>query len=522
MDAANRYDVVIIGAGPAGLQAGQHFERMGMRYVILERGSAPGASFDIYPRHRKLISINKVYTGYDDAEINLRWDWNSLLGDDDDPILFKDYSKRYFPAAEDLVRYLADYAQKHKLNIRYDSDAVEISRHDDFSIRTAGGDVLHARALLVATGVSQPWIPDIPGIEHAVNYATVSTAQDDFINKRVLILGKGNSGFETADHLIDVASAIHICSPNPIKMAWSTHFVGHLRAVNNNFLDTYQLKSQNAVMDAQISEIAKEGDKYKVTFAYAHAEGEVEVLYYDSVIACTGFRFDPTIFAPACRPEMCCMGKFPVQKANWESVNIPDLYFAGTIMQYRDYKRFMSGFIHGFRYNVRTLSKLIGERYGVEQYPVNHVESDIDRLLEAIALRINTSSGLWQQPGFLADAYVFDVERDVYAQRHELPMDLIHERWGQDGERYITVTLEFGQRKFENPFNVSRIARDNVQNSGESNFLHPVVRAYADGKLVGEHHVIEDLAAEWREPEHLEPLRAFLERVELVAESMPA
>lgn len=522
MDTENRFDVVIVGAGPAGLQAGHHFDRMGVRYVILERASAPGASFEVYPRHRKLISINKVYTGYEDSEINLRWDWNSLLGDDQDPILFKNYSKRYFPAAEDLVRYLGDYAKKNNLNVRCDSEVVEISRPDDFVVRTADGTSLNARAVLVATGVSQPWIPDIPGIEHAVNYATVSTDQDDFINKRVLILGKGNSGFETADHLIDVASIIHICSPNPIKMAWSTHFVGHLRAVNNNFLDTYQLKSQNAVMDAQISEIAKEGDQYKVTFAYAHAEGEVEVLYYDAVIACTGFRFDPAIFSAECRPAMCTMGKFPQQKANWESSNIPDLYFAGTIMQYRDYKRFMSGFIHGFRYNVRTLSRLMGERYADAPYPLSCIPASTDALLEAIAARINRSSGLWQQPGFLADAFVPTADGAGLAHRQELPIDLIHERWAKDGQRYVTATLEFGSRKFENPFNVPRIARDNIQNAGESNFLHPVIRVFESGRLVAEHHVIEDLAAEWREPEHLEPLRAFLEKTAFAVEATPA
>jgi hypothetical protein len=80
------------------------------------------------------------------------------------------------------------------------------------------------------------------------------------------------------------------------------------------------------------------------------------------------------------------------------------------------------------------------------------------------------------------------------------------------GQEYLTLTLEFGQRKFDNPFNVERIGRENVKRAEDSNFLHPIVRHYQDGKLLAEHHVIEDLAAEWREPEHVEPLLAFLDQ----------
>jgi thioredoxin reductase len=510
MSIENRFDFIIIGAGPAGLQAGHHLQRAGMRYIILESGDAPGSYFQTFPRHRKLISINKIHTGYDDAEINLRWDWNSLLAEDSDPLLFGQYSKRYFPAADDLLRYMSDYADRHALTIRYGARVDSVRRPGDFELTTEIGETFRARALIVATGVSMPWLPDIPGIELAEPYATVSIDPEEFVNKRVLILGKGNSAFETADHLTEVAAMIHVCSPNPLKMAWSTHFVGHLRAVNNTFLDTYQLKSQNAVLDARIAGIERRDEGYVVTFAYEHAQGEVEELYYDRVIACTGFRFNPEIFAPECRPAMCAMGKLPVQMSNWESENVPDMFFAGTIMQWRDYKKYMSGFIHGFRYNVRTLCRMLQERYGNEVYPVVTSCASADFVIENIVRRVNSSSCLWQQPGFLADVFVQRGGDDIVELREELPVDYIHEKWGAKGDPYIILTLEFGRQKFDNPFNVSRISRDNVEQSAGSNFLHPIVRLCVNGKVLREHHVIEDLAAEWREPEHILPLRSFL------------
>ncbi|WP_235109563.1 NAD(P)-binding domain-containing protein [Acaryochloris sp. 'Moss Beach'] len=92
----NDFDYLILGAGPAGIQLGYYLEKSNHDYVILESGKSPGTFFKDYPRHRKLISINKRHTGYDNPEINLRWDWNSLLSDSEE-MLFKHYSKKIFP-----------------------------------------------------------------------------------------------------------------------------------------------------------------------------------------------------------------------------------------------------------------------------------------------------------------------------------------------------------------------------------------------------------------------------------------
>jgi thioredoxin reductase len=77
----HKRDYLIIGAGPAGLQLGFYLQQRGLNYLILEGSDKPGHFFEHQPRHRQLISINKKYTGYEDPEINLRWDWNSLLSD---------------------------------------------------------------------------------------------------------------------------------------------------------------------------------------------------------------------------------------------------------------------------------------------------------------------------------------------------------------------------------------------------------------------------------------------------------
>ncbi|MEL6535590.1 MAG: NAD(P)-binding domain-containing protein, partial [Bacteroidota bacterium] len=272
---------IILGAGPAGCQLAYFLQKAGVDYSILERGAEPGTTFKKYPVHGKLISINKVHTGIDDPAINLRWDWNSLLNEDQ-KIKFGDYTKEYFPDAVVMVNYLQDFIKEYQLNVQYNTHISQISREGEgYKLKDKEGNEYLGQRLIVATGVSLPWVPDVPGIEHAKPYSELSLDKEEYTNKRVLILGKGNSAFETADYLTDTAAVIFACSPNHIKLAWSSHYVGHLRAVNNNFLDTYHLKSQNAVLDAHVLGIVKKGEEYHVSLAYQNETDESEVLVFD-------------------------------------------------------------------------------------------------------------------------------------------------------------------------------------------------------------------------------------------------
>jgi thioredoxin reductase len=505
-------DYLIIGAGPAGLQLAALLEAEGRRdYLVLEGAAVPGAFFTRFPRHRQLISINKPHTGTDDPELNLRLDWNSLLTDDE-ALLFKHYSRRYFPHADDMVRYLADVARTVK--VRYDTRVTRVSRDDAGFTVAAGDETFTAKRLIVATGVSKPYEPDIEGFELAERYDEMSVDPEDYLDQRVLIIGKGNSAFETADALMETTAVIHVAGPSPVRMAWRTHYVGHLRAVNNNFLDTYQLKSANAVLDGDIRRIERVGNGYRVAFSFSRADEMVKELVYDRVLACTGFRFDASIFDGSCRPELVIRDRFPAQTDEWESVNVPDLYFAGTISQVRDFKKSTSGFIHGFRYAVRALHRILERRYAGEPWPASRLDPTPKSIVDAVIERINRTSALWQQFGFLADVVTVDGAEARYHE--EVPVDYFTRAGLGPADHAFVVTLEYGPEHDQvDPFDitVSRVAQDTVGQAHAAAYLHPVVRWHRDGRVAGVHHLAENLENQWDRPEvHVRPLEAFIER----------
>lgn len=502
------FDYIILGAGPAGVQLGYYLGKQQRDYVILERGHAVGAFFETFPRHRKLISINKRFTGSDDAEFSMRHDWNSLLSDEYAP-LFKHYDSEFFPSADSLLRYLRDYVEQHGIQVVSDTEIVEVTRPAGrFELIDSAGNTWHANTLIVATGLAKEMRPAVPGIELCDSYWDVELDTQPFENKRVLVVGKGNSAFETGDHLISAASVIHLASPRSITMAWKSHYVGNLRAVNNNILDTYQLKSQNAVLDAELISVRRRDDgKLIAQLRYTHANCEVEELVYDRVICCTGFKFDDTVYAADCKPMLTDNMKYPRMSSEFESVNIPGLYFAGTITHALDYRKTTSGFIHGFRYNVRALAYILAEKRHAEPLAHAVVEADPARLAELALTRVNRSAALWQQPGFIGDCLVRDGETVRHYQ--DLPVAYIERYCARDNLEHFVVTLEYGDEIEGDPFNVERIHRLDVERARRSQFLHPIVRHYKDGECCAEHHVIEDLEGIWVEPEHRQPLEAF-------------
>ena len=149
--AAERRERCVIGAGAAGLQLGFFFEQAGRDYVILERAASAASFFQTYPRHRTLISINKRHTGHEEdrpkrtPEFDLRHDWNSLVNGPEDggrSLLFTNYSRKLFPDAGDLVRYLQDFALAYKLRVRYEQEVTTVSREADgvrLRLTTDGG-----------------------------------------------------------------------------------------------------------------------------------------------------------------------------------------------------------------------------------------------------------------------------------------------------------------------------------------------------------------------------------------------
>lgn len=488
MSGENRiYDYLIVGAGPGGIQMGYYFEKAGRDYLILERSQIVGSFLAKYPRHRKLISINKKHIGtlgdrkdVDNDEVRLRYDWNSLLCDDPE-FRFTSYTDDYFPNADLYVKYLDDFVKKYGIKIEFGVEVRKVMKvpeknGEDIFQLICGSNVYHCKYLIMATGLSKPNIPnEIQGIEHSIGYEEMEMDLEKYRNKHVLIMGHGNSAFEIADWLTPVVGYLNVTGRSPIRFAWKTHYVGDVRAINNNFLDTFQLKSL-AIMD--------EWDDHSINFNSVSGKFNYrDKLEYDYIVRCLGFLFDDQIFdRNTCWIDLDHNGKLPKIKENYESTSVKNLFFIGAAGQNLDYRRSSSAFIHGFRYSCQFLSQYFNK---MVNFPIKKIEiSSINNLFKDIANEIirivNESSAIVQL--FDHYCYVILLGEDVSLIDIPVPIDYIKDlKHLVENKKMLVISMEYGFTKDEDVFQPFPIF--DIYNGIQSRFLHPVIRYYQNFEI---------------------------------------
>ncbi|GAB1599172.1 FAD-dependent oxidoreductase domain-containing protein 2-like isoform X1 [Argonauta hians] len=538
------HDYCVIGAGPAGLQMGYFLEEAGRDYIILEKSNTSGNFFTKYPRHRQLISINKRNTGQTNKEFNMRHDWNSLLSDKE-RLKLRYYSKEMFPSADILVKYLRDFRRLNNLNVQFNAEISNIKTLKNDSIKQGHtftmtdqyNNKYTCRWIIVATGLWRPNIPNFKGSHHMMGYESVSTNPDEFEGKSVLIFGRGNSAFETANAIYGATNLIHMIARSRVRLAWATHYVGDLRAVNNGLLDTYQLKSLDGIAEGDINEdltLKEKNGKIKLV----NSERTDNFPFrdsYDVIIRCLGFTFDDEPFHNTSQPNRGTgkLKKFPEITPVYESTNIPGMYFSGTITHSLDFRMSAGGFIHGFRYTARTLHRYLEWINHGKQWP--SLKLPVSDLLYHTLKRINEAAGTYQMFQVLIDVIMLNEKHTEATYVEEVPLKMLHklpEITGIPCKEIIAIVFQYGAN-FSGPgndvFREDRAKSDPLYAS-KSNFLHPVFYHYKNlptetqmqnlkYKQVlpipdGIHHVIEDFLTLWDTPNsHILPIRRFFENV---------
>ncbi|KAL3308903.1 RAC-gamma serine/threonine-protein kinase, partial [Cichlidogyrus casuarinus] len=245
----------VIGGGPGGLQTAYYLQQDNRDYVVFEAEDSVGAFYKKYPIHEQLISINKVHTGSDDFEFNLRHDWNSLLQDHhphEKQLLFKNVTEQFWPQRHHMRQYLEQFRQLYQLKVKLNSRVQSLTYNrekKEFLVQVANTNLkqeykVTCMYVISAIGLGIPLSLFALNTTRHVNYADLDPADvDKFKGKDVVIFGAGNSAFETAAQLSMYANKVQMASRNRIKLAFQTHYVGDVRAINLPFLDTYQLKS---------------------------------------------------------------------------------------------------------------------------------------------------------------------------------------------------------------------------------------------------------------------------------------
>jgi cation diffusion facilitator CzcD-associated flavoprotein CzcO len=186
----NEREVLVIGAGPAGLSAALALKDRGLRPLVLDRADRVGSSW----RGR-----------YDRLRLNTCRPFSHL------PDRRFPRGTAMFPSRDDLVAHLERHAKEDGVEFRLGTGVERIDRDDGgWAIRTGAGD-LRARQVIVATGYENtPFIPGWVGRERYGGRLLHSSAYknaEPFEGQAVLVVGPGCSGMEIAYDLAEGGTA---------------------------------------------------------------------------------------------------------------------------------------------------------------------------------------------------------------------------------------------------------------------------------------------------------------------------
>lgn len=514
---------IVIGAGPAGLQLGYFFEKKSIPYIIFEKEKCAGSFFTKYPLSGKLISVNKKHTGSDKKDFNLRHDWNSLLSDKN--LLFTDYSDDYYPDRKDLVDYLGDFAKECNIKIQYESQVLKIRKEGPLYIvqisdaKKVIKDYTCTR-LIVATGLSQPVYPNIQKnykreIKHYGQFEKDAFLRrenlEQYKNKSVLIIGGGNASYELGNLLTPLCSTVAIIGRKAKNWALSSHYTGDIRSIYLPFMDTFLLKSLNAIDRNVFASFCidqeKEDSQYMVSSLCGHPKCTIkhpifntDTSKFDHVILCTGWKFDSSIFGF----ELDLIGndKYPAIKANYESENNSNLFFIGSLMHSHDYKQSSGGFIHGFRYLIKNFMNM---NYSFE-YDINTFQFEksmytiIPDIVNHIVNKINYSSPMYQMYGQIGDFFFRNEAKKQVLYYNNVNRSMIREKYIPfDSDFGFFLTLEYGRKTVTDINDIGRKVSE-VGTESNSTLLHPVLTViYKNMEILDRFHFDEDLFANYED-----------------------
>ncbi|MEU8381366.1 FAD-dependent oxidoreductase [Streptosporangium sp. NPDC048865] len=197
---ATDIDVVVIGAGQAGLSSAYFLRRAGLDFTVLDRSPRPGGAWQFrWPS----LTLGATHHVHDLPGLT--------LGDAD--------TTR--PSADVVSEYFAAYERAFELPVRRPVEvrAVREGVGGRLLVETGAGD-WSARALINATGTwDRPFWPRYPGQEtfrgrqlHTAGYVS----REEFAGTRVVVVGAGASAIQLLMEIAEVATTTWVTRRPPV------------------------------------------------------------------------------------------------------------------------------------------------------------------------------------------------------------------------------------------------------------------------------------------------------------------
>jgi putative flavoprotein involved in K+ transport len=197
-----RTDVVVIGAGHAGLAMSYELARRSIDHVILERGEIAHSW-----RHERWDSLRLLTPNWQSRLPGYAWP-----SDDPDG----------FMAAAEVVDFISSYAIIIGAPVRCDTTVTSVTKRDDgYRVATNRGN-WNCRAVVIASGAHN--VASVPALAATLSPSIAALAANEYRNPsqlehgRVLIVGASATGLQLADEISASGREVTLAVGEHIRM----------------------------------------------------------------------------------------------------------------------------------------------------------------------------------------------------------------------------------------------------------------------------------------------------------------
>lgn len=202
-------DVIVVGAGFAGMYALHKFRGLGLRTQVLEAGKDVGGTWywNRYPGAR--CDVPSVEYSYSfDKDLEQEWDWTEIMAAQPEILEYANHVADRFDLRKDI-----------QFQTRVDS-AVFDENSNCWTVVTESGQTYTARFCVMATGcLSVPNTPRIDGQDNFAGsvYHTGNWPEGgvDFSDAAVGIIGTGSSGIQSIPVIAEQAKHLTVFQRTP-------------------------------------------------------------------------------------------------------------------------------------------------------------------------------------------------------------------------------------------------------------------------------------------------------------------
>ena len=209
MTQSKKFDVVIVGAGFAGMYALHHFRSLGFSCQVFETADGVGGTWywNRYPGARCDVDSLEYSYQFSD-ELQQEWNW----------------SEKYAPQPE-ILEYANHVADRFDLrkNIRFNTRIIAMDwdeNIDSWLLKSDLRENFKAKFVVMATGcLSKPNMPTFPGIESFTGTILHTSSWPhrpvSFVGKNVGIIGTGSSGVQSIPIIAEEAKSLTVFQRTP-------------------------------------------------------------------------------------------------------------------------------------------------------------------------------------------------------------------------------------------------------------------------------------------------------------------